>query len=134
MTQLIVIQNSKSTANEKSGKGYIISYTLSKPREYKENHFARLVSLSGAKEVVLVFTDIVQLQEVNGELKPFLGSSSTSSQKTWVPLVNDRLPSLGLVYLEKANSLPLPAGKNITLIIEIASRSWINGTKSSGRL
>ena len=142
MSDLIVIQNGNSTVNKRWDKGnyYTISYTLVKDLEYKEEeYFARLVSVSGAKEVVLVFADFVRRQHVNGELEPYLGSSATTGRNSWVPLANNVIPSFGLLHLRKANLTSLPAkkikntsdsetpGYTLALVIEIAPKSWING-------
>lgn len=131
MPQLLVIQNSLSQVNEASGSEYIISYTLSKPIEHKEDHFARLVSLSGTNYITLVFADFVRRQEVNGFLEPYLGNSATASLNSWVPLANNCVPTFGLLRIRKANLEPSAFGKKITIVIEIASKSWIDGAKSS---
>lgn len=131
MPQLLVIQNNKSKINQFSGKEYTISYALASRLEFKEDHFARLVFLSGTKNIVLVFADFVRGQDVNGVLEPYLGSSATASLNSWVPLANNSVPSHGLLHIRNANLTPLAAGRKITLVIEIASKSWIDGAKSS---
>lgn len=130
MPTLLVVQNSKSKINEVSEKGYTISYSLSKPLEFKEDHFARLVCFSGTKYFALVNADFVQRQEVNGVLEPFLGSSA-SKFNSWVPLANNCVPSFGLLHIQHHNFASIPEGKKITIVIEIASKSWIHGAKSS---
>ena len=135
-----MVQNYKSTINKRSDKGltYTVSYELTKPLEYEEDHFARLVSLSGAKEVILVFADFVRQQHVNGNLEPYLGTSALASRNSWVPLTNNFIPSFGLLHFRKANLTTLPAkklepttpGNTLTAVIEIAPKSWINGAKS----
>ena len=131
MPELLVIQNSKSKVNETSGSGYNFSYSLSKPLEFKEDHFARLVFLSGTKEIALLFADFVRRQEVNGALEPYLGASAAASLNSWVPLANNCIPSFGLLHIRQANFSTLPEGKKVTAVIEIASKSWIDGAKSS---
>lgn len=133
MPELLVVQNTKSKINEVSGKGYTVSYSLSKPIEFKEESFARLVSLSGTKDVALVNADFVRRQEVNGVLEPYLGCS-VGYPNSWVPLANNCIPSFGLLQIHHHNFTPILAGRKITIVIEIASKSWINGTKSSTRV
>ena len=83
MPELLVVQNTKkSKVNIREGSEYILSYDLAKPLKYKEDHFARLVSVSGTREIVLVFTDFVQRQQVNGQLEPFLGTSAANSRNS----------------------------------------------------
>ena len=143
MAELLVVQNDQKKFAENieniigsssSNKIYVIPYILTRPKQYTEDHFARLVSLSGAKDVILVFADFVQRQEVNGQLEPFLGTSAANTVNPWVPLANNTIPTLGILHLKKANRLTIPSGKRLTAIIEIASRSWINGAQSSTRL
>ena len=135
MPELLVIQNTKnSKVNDHAGSEHTLSYDLVKPLEYKEDHFARLVSISGTKEIVLVFADFLQRQQVNGKLEPFLGTSAANSRNSWVPLANNCVPTIGLVRIKTANTKHLAARSNITVVIEIASQSWINGAQSKTRL
>ena len=135
MPELLVVQNIKnSKVNYRVGSEYTLSYGLAKPLEYKEDHFARLVSLSGAKEVVLVFADFLRRQQVNGQLEPYLGTSAANSRNSWVPLANNSVPAIGLMRIKTANTKHFSAGSNITVVIEIASLSWINGAQSETQL
>ena len=135
MPDLLVVQNSKtSKVNRRVASEYTLSYDLAKPLEYKEDHFARLVSLSGSKVIVLVFADFVRRQQVNGQLEPFLGTSASNSLNSWVPLANNSVIPIGCLHIRTANKSSIPAGTKLTVVIEIASKSWINGTKSSSQL
>ena len=128
----IIIQSGLSELVYRNNGQYLISYKLTEPLKFSEPHFARLLWMGGYnKNISLVFADFVERQEINGQLEPYLGCSAASSVPSWVKLASNNIPSIGFIQVKLANTGSIPDYQKFTFIIEIASQSWIHGTKSS---
>lgn len=128
MTTTIVVQSSESRQVSKIEKGRRISYHLSSDKKFSEPHFARIVWVKGPSNPCIFFADFVKPQEINGELKPFLGTSSSSD--LWVPLASDYIRNFGFLEVFRSDGKALAIITQFTIVIEIAPLSWINGTKN----
>lgn len=119
---------------QENTKTFYLGYKLSgPPLKFTEPHYARLLYLGGSANPVLVFADFLQRQQVNGELEPYLGTSSPQSPNSWVRLDTDSIPEIGYIKLRRADNQAITtAAPRFTVVIEIASESWIHhhGTKS----
>jgi hypothetical protein len=131
----LVVQNSREddlvrSKYSSSKFSHFIRYRLAEPLQFDEPHYARLLYCGGSKDPLLVFTDFTERQHVNGEFHSFLGSSSPNSKSSWVALSSNYVPSVGIIKLSQTNQSSVPEGpKHYTLVIEIASESWIHGTQ-----
>ena len=130
----LVVQSSKSHDNHQSDREIVLSYQLAEQLRFKEPHFARLLWLGGDTTPTLVFTDFVALQHVNGQRAPFLGCSAASALCDWVPLAADYIPDFGFLTLQRANYTNVPKNKKWTVLIQIASKSWIHGASGEDRV
>jgi hypothetical protein len=130
-SQTIVIQTHDSQNHtSKEGSKWYITYTLADILKFDEPHYARLLYLGGTKEICLVFADFLKRQNVNGVLVPYLGCSSTAASASWVPLSSNHIPQTGVITLISTTLTALTATSKITICIEVAPESWINGTES----
>ena len=123
----LVIQSPYSWENNRVEGNLVLSYHLAEPLRFKEQHFARLLWLGGDSTPTLVFADFVELQEVNSQRAPFLGCSASGALSNWVPLASDYIPDFGFLTLQRANQSKVPENKKWTVVIQIASKSWIHG-------
>ncbi len=106
------------------------SYHLTEVLKFSEPHYARLIFVGGAGNPTFVFADFVQPQQVNGQLESYLGCSSAGSVSSWVPIATDSIPAFGYIHLRRADNRNITTKDPIfSVVIEIASESWINGTK-----
>ena len=133
MLTTLVIQPRHSSVYQYQNGGYLISYHLPEPLKLTEPHYARLISVLGVSRPVFVLADFVSLQPVNGSLEPFLGCSSEGALRNWVPLSSNYVSTVGYIQLRQADSKSMTdkiqRDCNISVLIEIASKSWIHGTK-----
>ncbi len=113
---------------------HFLRYQLASSLRFQEPHYARLVHIGGVQLPVLVYTDFVERQHVNGQFSSYLGNSGASSSNTWVPLASNHIPTFGFLQLSLANrgnlgDVESASDKKYTLIIEFGSESWVHGTK-----
>ena len=129
-TRVIVINSRESEKVFRHNGRFLISYRLTNPLKFSEPHYARLLWIGGRANVSFVLADFVARQEVNGQLEPYLGCSATGSASHWVPLSSNLIPSDGFIQIRFANGTAIPANTKFTLVIEIASESWVHGAQS----
>jgi hypothetical protein len=136
MPHTIVIQGGKSVVNNFTKGSHLYSYHLNEQLNFTEPHYARLLYLGGASDSCFVFADFVERQNINGELHPFLGCSAKQGNiNSWVRLSSNHIPTCGYIQLRPTSPhRPLSATSTHTIIIEIASESFVHGAKSQDKL
>ena len=125
VTNLLVDSHEKNHWIEYKAGVYTLGYYLSKPLQFKEPAYARLLYFQGAgPKAILVFADFVAAQEVNGRKESLLGISKAVN--TWVPLANGFVPSIGTLTLRSVDTgTTIGANKHFTILIQLASQSWV---------
>ncbi len=131
----IVVQGAKSVEGHREGDNFLLSYTLPWSLLFTEQHFARLNYVGGYDHPLLVFADFVELQHVNGLAEGFLGCSAKTAVNGWVPLARNLVSSLGFLHVRPTNrATPGNLKNKLTIVIEVASATWLNGTPCSSEL
>lgn len=131
---LLVVQAAYSDYYQFTARrGYQVSYHLSEPLVFHEPHYARLVNIDGIGRPCIILADFVKSQQVNGIPTPLLCVWSATQISTWVPIAQNYLSTTGLVEIYRSDGNPMTKNDqrktSIVLAIEIASESWIHGTK-----
>ena len=128
----IVVQSAESTETHLEGANFLISYSLPWSLLFLEPHFARLLYVGGYGQALLVFADFVELQNVNGKAEPYLGCSANSAVNSWVPLSSTHVSSIGYLHVRSTKGkTPADLEKKLTIVIEVASKAWVNGAPGS---
>ncbi len=139
MSTIIVIQG----RNLREGQGHTYldrihtyTYSLAKPLNFTEPHYARLLYVGNATITTFVFADFVERQHVSGEPLPYLGCTAKQGCiNPWVPLASNHIPSFGYVQLRPADSrYHLEEGSRQSIVIQVASESFLNGTAGKDKL
>ena len=131
MPQVIVISSRESARREIINGDFYMSYHLPKSLVFSEPHFARLLWIQPhPKTPVYILPDFVEHQLVHGKGLPFLGCSGDGFESFWAPITSNSIPSTGTIRLTSHSETALKDNLNYTIIVEIASKSWINGTAS----
>jgi hypothetical protein len=144
MSHLIVIQTKKSLFQNRSKSAgssrndvLSVSYDLIYPFEFATPHVARLAGFGGFVGSVVVFCDFVAPQNFNGELKQVLGFKGSTSASSWVPLLNNTIPGVGVLTFQttaETTSFTERDAKGITVIIEVAPKDLIYGAGGATRV
>jgi hypothetical protein len=136
MSSVIVIQGVKSKVHRVFKGEHTYSYQLAEPFEFKEPHYARLLYVGSADKTQFVFVDFVVPQRVNDELLPYLGcSAKQGNTNPWLPVASTSIPSVGYFTLKPTDSKNLLATTSKqSIVIQIASESWLNGTSGKAKL
>lgn len=130
----LVVQSTASHEFRHLGREVVLSYQLASPLRFKEPHFGRLLWLGGDSTPTLVFANFIELQQVNGQQAPFLGCSASGGLRDWVPLASDYIPDFGFLTIQRANNSSIPKNKKWTVVIQIASKTWIHGASRENRV
>jgi hypothetical protein len=136
MATVIVIPTVKSKVKKFSQGNHTYSYHLTTPLEFKEPHYARHLYVGSADKTQFVFVDFVVPQRVNDELLPYLGcSAKQGNTNPWLPVASTSIPSVGYFTLKPTDSKNLLATTSKqSIVIQIASESWLNGTSGKAKL
>ena len=137
MPHTIVIQSTAKNSEFKrirETKTVQFAYHPNKPLEFTEQHYARLLWFGGLTAPSSLFVDFLQRQNVNGVLEPYLASTASGAKTTWVPLASNYIASFGYLYIRQEDGGGIREGQKYTVVIEVASESWINGTTRPARV
>ena len=73
----------------------------------------------GSRQYLFVLSDLVQPQDLDGQMQPVLGSSVEDSN-SWVPLASTYVPSAGWLRFSSVLGQPINRMDNVVIWIEIA--------------
>ncbi len=131
MPQVFVISSRDSVRREIINGDFYMSYHLPKTFIFTEPHFVRLLWIQPhPKTPVFILPDFVEQQIVYGKYLPFLGCSGDDFEHFWAPLSSNSIPSTGTIRFTTHSDTGLKDTLNYTIVIEVASKSWIHGTAS----
>jgi hypothetical protein len=129
---IIVVQSHLSKEHYLNDQGeQLFTYHLTRALNFTEPHYAKLLYIGGIDRASLIFTDFIASQEVSGNLEPFLGSSGVGTERDWVALASNYIPTSGYIQVRYANTSNITKESNITCIILIESESNIHGAKGT---
>lgn len=136
-TQTIVVNARDSAHVQVDVNGdLLVSYHIPRALQFTEPHFARLLWLQPHPKIpVFVYADFLKPQIVNDGYAPFLGTSGSTAISSWIPLASNYLSSFGffrLAHINKAKTWT--EDKNFTIVVELASQAWVNGTSGQAGL
>ena len=139
---VFVVQTRAAYYRHRLGDQLVVSYSLALPLTFTEPHYARLANVLGFDGSLLVLADFVaDSSHLNGRSAQFLGVSPIESPPLWVPLASNFISSVGNLFIENClGETEIPLEADITLVIEIAPKSWIasaaikDGRGAAGRV
>jgi len=123
MRKVIVFSSRNASVREVAASTLTFSYNLPESLKFPEPYVARLLAtLPRPQNIVFVQPDFVELQLVNGEREPFLGTSGAAAESSWVALATTEIPAIGLIKIRTYNAHAIGVNANFTLIVEFAPR------------